>query len=994
MVKSFLKKYSIHIAAFVIMYLIVAVFFKPQIDGYFLKQHDIEQWMGAANETDKFREISGEEPLWTNAVFGGMPTTQISVVYPGNYFKRISNFYYRCIPNPMGIVFLHLIGFYILGLFLKIRPLVAMLGAIAFGFASYEIIVIQAGHITKGNATALIAPLLGAFIYSYKTNRLWGIIFSAIFMAFEIGMNHLQITYYFLFVLFFVGIYLLVDAIQKKQLKLFFITTAGVIVAYLLAFLVNIGNIALTLDYAENTIRGKNELTILPNGENDSKQSSGLDKDYITEWSYGIGESFTLLSPNIKGGGSFPLKGSQFESVIENSDFSPEITSKLENYYAYWGEQPFTTGPVYLGVVICMLTFLGLFFIKSKIKWALFGVSILALALSWGENFMALTEFFIDYFPGYNKFRSVTIILIVLELCFPLLAVLFINQFITEREFFKESKKKFLYVSASFIGLLIIVKIVGLGDHYTSSMDDKQIENINTSIRTQIASTDPEILRSQYNLDVNNPIQLNQFVELQSKPYIESFDAVKSIRKDIFNESMNRSILFSVIIGALLYLFLATSISSLIFSCLLILIVLFDILPISFQYLGSQEEGSGLKYWTEIDQIRFPLSPTASDQKIMEYELAENPSLKSVVTKGEQLGIQKANELEYVGIPRMNAINSYKFYALNSATNYRVFDFNGAFSSNRVSYFHKSLGGYHGAKLRNINNIFNFHIMQSNYNIFDILNVKYFIQSSNQGEVVNRNENALGNAWFVKSIESYKTPNDEIRALGNKVLVTNVGEGQLLINKKPSKTATIYVGESVSYLLLGSKDTMSIAMNNTNQMSEGQEAYYVVDSNGNANLVPAQTLKMDVSNSFKPLVSLKLLNEFKSRDEAVMLKSFSDKLSQKLYTGEGTIKMLSCAPNKLIYTYNTPSKQFAVFSEIYYKDGWEAYVDDKKVDIIKSDYFLRGLELPKGKHTITFKFNVLKYKQANQIASISSILLLLLIGVTGFYEIKKRKATK
>ncbi len=988
--KSFLKKYSIHIAAFVIMYLIVAVFFKPQIDGYFLKQHDIEQWMGAANETDKFREISGEEPLWTNAVFGGMPTTQISVVYPGNYFKRISNFYYKCIPNPMGIVFLHLIGFYILGLFLRIRPLVAMLGAIAFGFASYEIIVIQAGHITKGNATALIAPLLGAFIYSYKTNRLWGIIFSAIFMAFEIGMNHLQITYYFFFVLFFVGVYLLVDAIQKKQLKSFFLTTAGVIVAYLLAFLVNIGNIALTLDYAENTIRGKNELTILPNGENDSKQSSGLDKDYITEWSYGIGESFTLLSPNVKGGGSFPLKGSQFESVIENSDFSPEITSKLENYYAYWGEQPFTTGPVYLGVVICMLTFLGLFFIKSKIKWALFGVSILALALSWGENFMSLTEFFIDYFPGYNKFRSVTIILIVLELCFPLLAVLFINQFITEREFFKESKKKFLYVSASFVGLLILVKIVGLGDHYTSSMDDKQIENINTSIRTQIASTDPEILRSQYNLDVNNTNQLNQFVELQSKPYLESFDAVKSIRKDIFNESLNRSILFSILIGALLYLFLQTSISPIIFSSLLVLLVLFDLVPISYQYLGSQEQGSGYKYWTEIDQMRYPLSPTPSDQKIMEYELAEKPSLKGLVAKGEQLGIQKAIELEYVGIPRMNAINSHKFYALNSATNYRVFDFNGAFSSNRTSYFHKSLGGYHGAKLRNINNVFNFHIMQSNNKIFDMLNVKYFIQSSNQGEVVTKNESALGNVWFVKSIESYPTPDDEIRALGNKVSVSNVGMGQLLIDKKPSKKSTVYVGETVSYLLPGSSDTLSISMNNTNQMTEGQEAFYVVDTNGNANLVPAQTLKMDIFNSFKPLVSLKLLNEFKTREEAVMLKSFSDKLSQKSFTSQGEIKLVSCAPNKLVYNYNTRSKQFAVFSEIYYADSWEAYVDDKKVDIIKSNYLLRGLELPKGKHTITFKFNVVRYHQANKIASISSIILLLLIGFAGFFKIKKR----
>jgi hypothetical protein len=991
--KSFFKKYSIHIASLVIMYIIVAVFFKPQIDGYFLKQHDIEQWMGAANETDKYREISGEEPLWTNSVFGGMPTTQISVVYPGNYFKRISNFYYKCIPNPMGIVFLHLLGFYILGLFLRIRPLVALLGAIAFGFASYEIIVIQAGHITKGNATALIAPLLGAFIYSYKTNRLWGIIFSALFMAFEIGMNHLQITYYFFFVLFFVGVYLLVDAIQKKQLKSFFITTVGVLAAYLLAFLVNVGNIALTLDYAGNTIRGKNDLSITPNGEIDSKQSVGLDKDYITEWSYGIGESFTLLSPNVKGGGSFPLKGSQFESVIENSDFSPEITSKLENYYAYWGEQPFTTGPVYLGVVICMLTFLGLFFIKSKIKWALFGVSMLALALSWGENFMSLTEFFIDYFPGYNKFRSVTIILIVLELCFPLLAVLFINQFITEREFFKESKKKFLYVSSSFIGLLIIVKIIGLGDHYTSSIDAKQIESIGTSIRSQIASTDPQVLKSQYNLDINDPNQLNQFVELQSKPYLESFDAVKTIRKDIFNESMNRSILFSILIGALLYLFLQTSITPIIFSSLLVLLVLFDIIPISYQYLGTQEQGSGYKYWTEIDQIRFPMSPTPSDQKIMEYELTENPSLKSVVAKGEQLGMQKAIDLEYVGTPRMNAINSHKFYALNSVTNYRVFDFNGAFSSNRTSYFHKSLGGYHGAKLRNINNVFNFHIMQSNYKIFDILNVKYFIQSSNQGEIVTKNENALGNAWFVKSIESYATPDDEIRALGNKVLVSNAGGGLLLINKKPSKTATVYVGETVSYLLPGTSDTMSIAMNNTNQMSEGQEAFYVVDTNGNANLVPAQTLKLDVNNSFKPLVSLKLLNEFKTRDEAIMLKSFSDKLTRKRFTATGNIKMISFAPNKLVYKYNTSSRQFAVFSEIYYADGWEAYIDDKKVDIIKSDYILRGLELPMGKHKIIFKFNVLKYHQANQVASISSIILLLLIGFVSFYEIKKRRRT-
>lgn len=991
---SFLKKYYIHIVVVLLMYLIVAAFFKPQIDGYYLKQHDIEQWVGASNETDKFREITGEEPLWTNSVFGGMPTTQISVVYPGNYFKRISNFYYKCIPNPMGIVFLHLIGFYVLGLFLRIRPLVSLFGAIAFGFASYEIIVIQAGHITKGNATALIAPLLGAFIYSYKSNRLWGIVLSAVFMAFEIGMNHIQITYYFFFVLFFVGVYLLIEAIKIKQIKSFLITSAYILAAYLLAFLINVGNIALTMDYAENTIRGKNDLSILPNGDLDSKQSSGLDKDYITEWSYGIGESFTLLSPNIKGGGSFPLKGSQFEKVIENSGFSPEITSKLESYYAYWGEQPFTTGPVYLGVVVCMLAFLGLFFIKSKIKWALFGVSILALFLSWGENFMLLTEFFIDYFPGYNKFRSVTIILIILELCFPLLAVLFINQFITERETLKESKKKFLLVSGSFVTFMLIVKFIGLGDHYTSSMDAKQLDGIESSIRTQIAASDPQILKSQYNLDVNNPIQLNQFVELQAKPYLESFDAVKSIRKDIFNESMNRSILFSLLIGLLLFLFLQTSISTILFSSLLVLVVLFDILPISYQYLGTQEEGNGYKYWTDIEQIRYPLSPSSSDQKIMDYEISENPMLKNVILKGQEIGVKKANELDYVGKLRSNAINSYKFYALNSATNYRVFDFNGAFSSNRTSYFHKSLGGYHGAKLRNINNVFNFHVMQSNYKIFDILNVKYFIQSSNQGEVVTKNENALGNAWFVKSIETYKTADDEIRAIGNKLKVSNVGGGKLLINNKPLKSATIFNGENVSYLLPGSKDTMRIEMNGTNQMHQNDEAFYVIDSNGSTNLVPSKTLELDLYNSFKPLVCLKLENEFKTNEEAVMLKSFSDKLTQKSFTAEGKIKLNSFAPNKLVYSYETSSKQFAVFSEVYYADGWEAYVDDEKVEIIKTNYLLRGLELPKGHHKITFKFNVKKYHQANQIASISSITLLLLIGLVGFFEIKKRRAIK
>lgn len=986
--KEFFSKNWPHFAVLAFVFIVACVFFQPQLQGYSVKQHDIVQWKGMSHETDAYREMTGKEPLWTNSMFGGMPTAQISTVYPGNYFKEIVNVYFKAIPNPIGGIILHILGFYILALFLRINPVVGLIGAIGFSFASYEIIILQAGHVTKFNAAAFLAPLLGAFIYSYRTNKWKGILFSSLFMTIELAMNHVQVTYYFLFVLLFVGIYFLYEAIVKKQIKSFLITSGGLVVGFLLAFAINIGNVALTADYAKNTIRGGNDVTLTPEGKSASNQSAGLDRDYITQWSYGKGETFTLLSPNVKGGGSFALGGSQFEEQLDNSDLSSEEISQLKNYSAYWGEQPFTSGPVYVGAIAVFLAFLGLVFLKTKLKWSLFAVTILAILLSWGKNFMGLTNFFIDHVPGYNKFRTVTIILILVELCVPVMAMLFLDLLIKERESLKAKKKQILIAIGSFVVFLLVLKFVGLGDNYQSSNDRKQISSIETNIREQIMSMDPAKLMSDYQLNVNDSKQVDTFIQQQAEPYYANFEKLKEVRSSIFNSSMNRTILFVLLAAGLILLFCFTTIPVAGLTVGLLLFVMLDELPVASNYLGSQEEGAGYKYWEETGKTNYPVSVNEADIQILETEESLNPLLKSKLEKARQEGTNKADELGYEGVARKNVIDSYVFMALNLETNYRVFDLNGGFSSTRASYFHKSLGGYHGAKLRNINNVFDYHLSKMNNKVYDMLNVKYFIQENEKGAVANPNPTALGNAWFVKKVEKYPTPNDEIRALGNKFLVVNKGLGRFLVNDEVKSEATIFGGEKLSYLIEG-KDTISIPL--SNGIQEGMDVLFVMDTNGVTNLIPAATLNSDTQSSFKTLVSLKLINAFNPSEEAVMLTSEASKLSSTNYSGEGSIKMISYLPNKLTYSATTKGKQLAVFSEIYYPDGWKAYVDGKEVEIRKVDYLLRGVELSNGKHKVEFVFDLPKYHTAYTVAASGSLILIFGFILLFYFDWKKRR---
>lgn len=982
--KQFFKSNWKHFAVIGIIILVSMIYFNLQFQGYGLKQHDIEQFGGASHEIQDYRERTGNETLWTNSMFGGMPSTQISVIYEGNYIKNTLNGFIKLLPPPAGAVMLYMIGFYILMLCLKINPWVGLLGSIAFGFSSYDIIIIQAGHNTKALAVAFMAPVVGAFIMSYQRNLKWGVILSAFFMVLELSINHLQVTYYLGILLVGLGLVMFINSVLKKELKRFIFATLGVGIAYIIALVVNYGNISMTTDYAKHTIRGGNDVTILPNGSsNKANSTSGLDKDYITQWSYGVGESFTLISPYVKGGGTVALAESPFADDVDKVELSPEQRKNVMNSPVYWGEQPMTSGPVYIGVVIIFLALLGLVFLQNPIKWALFGVTILTLALSWGKNFMGLTDFFLDNIPGYNKFRAVTIILVMAELCIPILGVLFLDLLVREREKINEKKKLFLLSSGIFIVFLFIVKTVGLGDGYASSNDQIQINSVEANIKNQILGMDPAILKSQYNLDINNPTQLDQFIKQQSIPYLDGFEGMKKVRETIFNDSMNRSILFTILALGLLAALFYTEIKSEIILISLVVLTAIDLIPVAKNYLGNQEQGNGYKYWTEKGQTQYPMEASLADRTILDSELTQNSSLRGLMVKAEKEGISKAMELELSGAAKTRVIDAYKFAALNRNTNYRVFDMSGGFNSANSSYFHKALGGYHGAKLRNIQNLFDFHITSSNYKVYDMLNVKYFISNGTQ---VQPNPTALGNAWFVSSIRKVANPNDEIRSLGSELALENAFQGTLLVNGVATAKGKAYSSDKIQYVL--KSDTLAVPM--SNGLTEGLEAMFVMDLNGKTNLVPMQTIALDTAKSFLKLVKIKNAKEFKPNQEAIVLNEEFKKVGKLKFDGQGTIKMTSYAPNKITYSANTKSEQFAVFSEIYYPEGWKATIDGKEVEIAKTDYLLRGLKIPAGKHTVVFEFDLPKYHTSGTLASISSILILLAL-VGGIYTDRRKK---
>ena len=443
------KKILPHAVALAVFVVITLMFFSPMLSGKKLKQGDTNNWLGAAKELIDYREQHGAEALWTNSMFGGMPAYQISVVYGANLMRYVDRVVSLGLPVPASFLFLYMAGFYFLLLTMGVNQRVAILGALAYAFSSYFIVVIEGGHNTKAQAIAYMAPVVAGTVLAYRGRLLAGGAVMALSLALELYANHLQVTYYLMLALLLYVLAEGVHAIRSRTLPAFIRSSAVLLAAAVLAVLPNITSLVATEEYGKYSTRGPSELKL-----NSDIQTTGLDKDYITDWSYGVGESWTFLVPNFKGGASQPIS-LQNRDVLKKVD--PNFRQNVAGYGQYFGEQSFTQGTVYAGAVVCLLFLLGAVLIRGRIKWWLLAASVLSFALSWGKNMMWLTDIFLDYVPGYDKFRSVTIILVIAELTFPLLGALALDRIIRSADLFPQRRKAILYVMGGLLGITLLM---------------------------------------------------------------------------------------------------------------------------------------------------------------------------------------------------------------------------------------------------------------------------------------------------------------------------------------------------------------------------------------------------------------------------------------------------------------------------------------------------------------------------------------------------------
>lgn len=695
-----MKKFLPDLIAILAFIVISFIYFFPAItEDRILFQHDTVAGAGAGQEAKEYYERTGERTRWTNALFGGMPTYQMSPSYdstePLTFVQKV---YHLFLPNYVWLTFIMMLGFYILLRAFGIPAWLAGLGGIIWGFSSYFFILIAAGHIWKFITLAYIPPTIAGIVLAYRKKYLLGGIITALFMAMQILSNHVQMTYYFLFVILFMVGAFFEDAWRKKELPQFFKATGVLIVAGLIGVSINLSNLYHTYEYSKETMRGKSELKY--EGAAAKQTSSGLNRDYITQWSYGIGETFSLLVPNVKGGASVPL--SRSEKAMEKAN--PMYSSLYSQLTQYFGDQPMTSGPVYVGAFVLMLFILGCFIVKGPMKWTLLGATIFSILLSWGKNFMGLTDFFIDYIPMYNKFRAVSSILVIAEFTIPLLAILTLKEILTKPELLKE-KLKYIYISFGLTGGLALLFAIAPRLFFP----------------TYIPGNEMAALQNALPADQLSPIIAN----------------LEEMRVHLFTSDAWRSF-FIVTIGTLLLLaYNAKKLKATWTVAAIALLCLGDMWSVNKRYLYDEQ------FIPKSEQ-------TATFRKTQTDELIlQDPSL-----------------------------------------DYRVLNFAGnTFEENNTSYWHKSVGGYHAAKLRRYQEMIDHHIakeMQAAYQevataggqmdsvnaakfpVLNMLNTKYFIfPAGQQGQTVPiENPYTFGNAWFIDKIQYVNNANEEIDAIG------------------------------------------------------------------------------------------------------------------------------------------------------------------------------------------------------------------------------------
>ena len=926
----FKKKLLFHAISIALFVLITLVYCRPILEGERIKQGDIIQFQGMSKEIQDFREETGNEALWTNSMFGGMPAYQISVKYPNNILLHIDKALQLGFPRPIGVMFLYFLGFYILMLSMKLDYKLAFLASIAFGLSSYFLIILEAGHNTKAHAISYMAPTIAGMLWCFRGKRLLGFFLTFLFLGLQIRANHPQISYYLMFVLFSFWLSYLIYSIRDKKIKAFTSNTIVFVLGCFLAIMINIASLWSTYDYSTYTMRGGSDLI---------QDESGLKKDYAMQWSYGKMETFNLLIPNLYGGISksfledkdsevykkitsiqskkqfeFEKQFNEWSKNILGVDFSlynsliqkyqsqkiteeemetliqldgkikqsesvvvqkqNEIYSKLfkdipalqASTSQYWGPQAFTSGPVYLGATVLFLFFLslGMFFYDTRrikiLKICLLGLCFFALLLAWGSNLEWFNNLIFKYFPLYNKFRTVSMILIIVQLIVPIVAVFGLNSFLNSDLNFKENRNKILLAGG--IGVFICLVFVvfwnqfyvlphDLGTEYTSFFDTLKNEHLSLlkadvfrSIVLIFLCCVVLLLDNKY--DWSKRDNSSSFSLWPSKKEALSILLITSFGIGLDGQvTLSFSLLLFLASILLVYYYKSIGITVTLITCL----ILFDLWDVNKRYLNNGD-------FVQKSQMEKPYDLPTDDEEIK-----------------------------------------------SDTTIFRVLNADEGFSGTNTSYFFHSLGGYHGAKLSKYQNLIDSVFFSRNPNsAFRMLNTKYLIQNKNVIKTESQfGQSPLGNAWFIQNIDSVDSNKDELNRIKSLFF-------------DPSSTAIL----------------------NKDQLNFIEEFEY--DSTATINLLA----------------------------------------NKENYN-----------PSRLVYkTSNLKNTQLAIFSEIYYPKGWNVYIDGEEVDYFRVNYLLRGLMIPKGEHEIVFEFKPNSFYVGNKIALGSSIIFLITFFTVLVYYLK------
>ncbi len=892
-----------YLVAVLIFVLVTFAYFPEVLEGKRLSSHDVNTWKGGSKEILDYKEATGEHSLWTNSMFAGMPGYLLTNYTPNNWIQPLNQTLNANESlRPVSFIFWAMLGFFIALLLFRVNPWLAIVGALAYAFSSYFFIIIEAGHATKMSTLAYMPPIIAGAWHAYRENRLRGALVLMFFLALQLYRNHFQITYYTFIIIGLFVVFHLFEVIKTKAYKNFALTSGTLIAASLIALAANYTAIITTLDYGKDSIRGKSELTI-----DMSDASGGLDKSYALAWSYGTVETFNLLIPNLMGGSSMGELPDNSAMKKELTDLGVkgvnEITKQMPTY---WGPQPMTSGPVYIGAFIVFLFVFGMFTVKNNLRWWMLSATVLSILLAWGNHFMWFSDLFLDFVPGYNKFRTVSMILIIAEFTMPLLGILALNEIIEKRITKKEILRAMAW-AAGIVGGIILIFL------------------INPGILSFTNAGDANWFMRSFGLGKDEQSQqiLNSLVA-----------ALETDRAAMFRSDAMRS-LGIIAAGAIALLALAyEKLPKNGFYAVLAFIILFDLWGVNKRYLNSDDFVSKRK----VDQ---PYTASIADTEIL-----------------------KDKSLDY------------------RVANLTVSTFNDA----ATSYFHKSIGGYHGAKMRRYQELIDYRINQEfdqfyqdannassdsaffalfqNMPILNMLNTKYLIVDKDNKPL--ENPAALGNAWFVEQLIEVKNPDEELAGI-----INPVKREQVLKALKERATLLSEI-KTISDKL---QDLVKAGKSESSERMLLSETY-------NKKMGLLQAAERELEN----------LADFDPAKTAVSDIRYKDQFFEFTKDTSAFIQLIDYKPNVLTYKTSAKSDQLAVFAEIYYGEkGWNAYIDGKPEPHFRANYVLRAMRIPAGAHEVVFKFEPKVWEKGNIVSLIGSVLFVLSFLIDAFFRYKNCK---